>query len=77
MRQVEAQSKLGRRSCRCEEIRTARKGRPKRDTRKGTKTCPLGSLMVSVKSIFWNEWRALEDDFRTLVVPEYVFILQV
>ncbi len=35
----------------------------KRDTNKGTKTCPFGSSMVSVKSVqlFWNEWRGRRD----------------
>ena len=35
----------------------------KRDTKKGTKTCPFGSSMVSVKSeqLFWKEWRGRRD----------------
>ena len=35
----------------------------KRDTKKGTKTCPFGSSMVSPKSeqLFWNEWRGRRD----------------
>jgi integrase len=38
-------------------------GPAKRDTIKGTKTCPFGSSMVCAKSeqSFWNEWRGRRD----------------
>ncbi len=44
-------------------VELAARGPAKRDTKKGTKTCPFGSSMVCAKSeqSFWKEWRGRRD----------------